>query len=93
MWAEELGLWTVPELYSGTVFSEKDLQDLTEKLVSKESVFGKVREGVVIRVADGFEDKDFSNSVMKWVRKDHVQTSDHWRTQEIVRNKLLGSVG
>jgi hypothetical protein len=37
------------------------------------------KEGVVIRLADGFHEDEFSNSVFKWVRKDHVKTIDkHW---------------
>ena len=27
-------------------------------------------------------------NVMKWVRKDHVQTTEHWKNQEIVKNKI-----
>jgi len=91
MWAEDLNLPTVPVLFSGTVESEEKLQDLTEWLCSEKSAFGETREGVVIRVARAFEDSEFSETVMKWVRKDHVQTSDHWRSQEIVKNGLVYS--
>jgi hypothetical protein len=79
---------TVPVLFVGSVASEKDLKKLTESLVCQPSVCGPTREGVVVRIAAGFNDKDFSKSVMKWVRKDHVQTTEHWKDQEIIKNKL-----
>lgn len=87
-WAAELGLPTVPVLWRGAVATESELQAITESLVKEPSVCGKTREGVVVRIENGFSDEDFSKSVMKWVRKDHVQTSDHWKDQEIIRNKL-----
>ena len=91
MWGEDLELPTVPVLFEGIIESEKELQSITEQLASEKSVFGDVREGVVIRVAEAFDDSDFSNCVMKWVRKNHVQTSDHWRNQEIIKNGLVYS--
>jgi hypothetical protein len=70
------------------VQTSKELQTLTENLAAQPSDLGSIREGVVIRKADSFEGKDFSNSVMKWVRSNHVQTSEHWKDQEIIKNKL-----
>jgi hypothetical protein len=87
-WAINLGLPTVPILFKGTVSSVKELQELTESLVKQPSACGTIREGVVVRIADVFSDEHFSKYVMKWVRKDHVQTSDHWKDQEIIKNKL-----
>jgi hypothetical protein len=86
--AKELGLPTVPVLFKGTINSEKELKDLVESLMQQPSACGGIREGVVARIADTFEDKDFSSCVMKCVRANHVQTSEHWKDQEIVRNKL-----
>jgi hypothetical protein len=87
-WTKDMGLTTVPLLWSGSVASEEELQAITESLVKEPSAHGATREGVVVRVASDFNDTDFSKSVMKWVRKDHVQTSEHWKDQEIIRNKL-----
>lgn len=87
-WAKELQVPTVPVLWKGTVFSQKELQILTESLVNQPSVYGSTREGLVIRSAGEFKDKDFAKSIMKWVRANHVQTSEHWKDQEIIRNKL-----
>jgi hypothetical protein len=86
--AEELGLPTVPVLFKGTVSSEKELQELVESFMNQPSACGGIREGVVARVARAFQDEDFSSCVMKCVRANHVQTSEHWKDQEIIKNKL-----
>jgi hypothetical protein len=52
---------------------------------------GGIREGVVARVQDEFLEIDFPNNVLKCVRANHVQTSEHWKDQEIVKNKLTGT--
>lgn len=88
LWALEINTPTVPELWSGFIKTESELQKIVEDLAKEPSKLGTVREGVVIRIAESFLDEDFSKCVMKWVRKDHVQTSDHWKDQEIVRNQL-----
>lgn len=88
IWARELNIPTVPVLFKGIVKSEKELKDLVEFLMLQTSACGGIREGVVARVANMFDDVDFSISVMKCVRANHVQTSEHWKDQEIVKNKL-----
>lgn len=45
-------------------------------------------EGLVIRKTSDFEYDDFKYSVAKAVRKNHVQTENHWMHSEIVRNEL-----
>lgn len=45
-------------------------------------------EGFVMRLADSFKYTDFSKSVVKWVRSNHVNTDSHWSTQKIIPNKL-----
>jgi len=45
-------------------------------------------EGYVVRVADAFAYDDFSTSVAKWVRPNHVQTDTHWMHQPVVPNRL-----
>lgn len=69
---------TVPVLFKGIVKSEKELKELIEKLSKEPSKLGGVREGVVARVAGMFHNDDFSSNVLKWVRKGHVQTDEHW---------------
>jgi hypothetical protein len=89
MQAEMIGLPTVPLLFRGHVGSETELYDLTESLAAEPSAFGGQREGVVTRLAGSFENRAFSQSLAKWVRADHVQTSEHWMHQAIVRQPLL----
>lgn len=88
LFADYYGLFTVPVLFRGIVNSEKELQDLVNSFMNQPSACGGIREGVVARVYGGFSDKNFSSSVMKCVRANHVQTSEHWKDQEITRNKL-----
>ena len=82
-----LDLQTVPELFSGVIRDDKELQEIVEDLVSQPSSLGGKREGIVIRNAESFLEQNFSENVMKWVRKDHVTTSSHW-TKSWVKAKL-----
>jgi hypothetical protein len=86
--AAELGLPTVPVLFRGKVGSEGELFGLTERLARAPSAFGGSREGVVVRLAGEFPDARFGQRVAKWVRKDHVQTDEHWMHQAIVPQRL-----
>ena len=88
LWAEMLGVPTVPVLFTGTVYSEKHLEDLTNGFMKQPSCCSGEREGVVVRVYDSFNNEDFSKCVMKAVRPNHVVTSSHWTSQEIIKNKL-----
>lgn len=91
--AKELSLSTVPVLFKGTVSSEKELQELVESFMNQPSACGGIREGVVARVARAFSDEEFSICIMKCVRANHVQTSEHWKDQEIIKNKLKDNTG
>ncbi len=87
LWAEEIGVPTVPVLFR--VEPSVSLEAVIRKFGGGgESKMGGEREGFVIRWADEFDDADFERAVAKWVRKDHVSTPHHWKTQEIVRNQL-----
>lgn len=88
MWAEEIGVPTVPVLFKGNVGSGKELQQLTESFMIQPSACGGIREGVVARVQHEFNDEHFEVCVLKCVRANHVQTSEHWKDQEIIKNKL-----
>lgn len=78
-----LGLYTVPVIYTG--IWNKQTQHNIERLFNK---FYTKHEGYVVRLAEPFAYDDFATSVAKWVRKDHVQTDDHWMYSKIIRNKL-----
>ena len=73
-----LDISIVPVLFKGFIKSDKELKQIVEDLVSKPSELGGQIEGIVIRNASMFHNDDFSDNVMKWVRKDHVQTDVHW---------------
>jgi hypothetical protein len=73
-----LDIPTIPVLHRGTFESEKELKDKVESLVKEQSSLGGQREGIVIRNASMFHNDDFSENVLKWVRKGHVQTDEHW---------------
>lgn len=73
-----LDIPTVPILYNGTINSKKELTDIIKRIMSEPSELGGVREGVVIRKYKQFHNDDFSSSLQKWVRKDHVTTTTHW---------------
>lgn len=72
------GVPTVPVLFKGKFESEKDLTFKVMELVAQESALGGKREGIVIRAQSGFPDEQFQMNLMKWVRKGHVTTSEHW---------------
>lgn len=74
-----LGIITAPVLYDGP-YDESVIKDI--KINPEES------EGYVVRVADDFRYSEFSTSLAKYVRKGHVQTDEHWMSQEIVPNLL-----
>jgi hypothetical protein len=73
-----LDIPTVPVLFKGVVETEKELKDLVDSLVSKPSELGGQREGIVVRNAGSFDNTDFKDNVMKWVRAGHVTTTNHW---------------
>lgn len=82
--ASLLQLETVPVLYRG-IYDEKKIKEL----YLKTSVFGGEQEGYVVRLAESFHYDDFKLSVGKFVRENHVQTSDHWLNQTIVPNGTI----
>jgi hypothetical protein len=45
------------------------------------------KEGYVVRLASSFKFDDFNKSVAKFVRKNHVQTNEHW-TKNWIKNGL-----
>lgn len=81
-WCDLLGLEHVPVLYRGTFDIEK-IKTLCDELDPEK------QEGLVIRLSDSFKFSEFNKSVVKYVRKNHVQTDEHWMNQKIVPNKLV----
>lgn len=71
-WFELFNITPVPVLYDG-IWDEKKIR-ATEKDLKWES-----NEGYVVRLAESFTYGQFKNSIVKFVRKGHVQTTKHWR--------------
>ncbi|RAT94624.1 RNA ligase family protein [Brevibacillus sp. Leaf182] len=82
-WAELLGLETAPVLYRG-IWKEETVKSC----YTKQSVFGGEQEGYVVRVTERFPYEDFKQSAAKFVRKNHVQTDQHWLSKPVVPNGI-----
>jgi len=79
-WSNLLELKTVKPIYKG-IFDEKLIKDAYEP-------YRSLHEGYVVRLQDSFHYSQFKQSVAKFVRKNHVQTSNHWKFERIEKNKL-----
>lgn len=78
-WCKLLGLEHVPLLWRG-IFDEKFIREFPID-------FSK-QEGYVVRITESFHYDDFKKYVGKFVRENHVNTSEHWMFQKVVPNKL-----
>jgi hypothetical protein len=85
-YANLLQLPTVPVLKRG-FFTAKTVEQFIIENIKKDSALGGECEGFVVRTADGFDDAHFKNCVLKYVRKNHVKTDEHW-TKNWKRAKL-----
>jgi hypothetical protein len=83
-WCSMLGFSHVPILYKGPWDKTPIMRCYTG-----ESKCGGLQEGYVVRNAGRFPYSSFSSNVAKFVRKGHVQTSEHWMMQKIVPNKVV----
>ena len=81
---EEIGVTPVPTLRRGMWEDECSALEYPSAcgLVAPGS------EGYVVRVANAFSMFDFQNKVAKYVRKNHVQTDQHWMAKAVVPNGL-----
>lgn len=76
-YAELLELPTVPVLEAGS-FTEEMVKNFIEKRMMLGSVFGGDCEGFVLRNANSYSADKFKHNVLKFVRKNHVKTNEHW---------------
>lgn len=77
--AIQYGFLTVPVCFLGAFQSMSDITEWFRHNRPSPSALGPEREGFVMRTVDGFDGADFSTHVCKYVRKNHVQTDQHWR--------------
>lgn len=79
VWADLLGLITVPVLYRG-IWDAKLIKGMYDAKLGK--------EGYVVRIADRFDYGEFKMAMGKFVRKNHVTTNHHWKFSNIELNEL-----
>jgi hypothetical protein len=91
-WAFKLGFITVPNVFGITEIpingSIKKLEELITWAGDERIEYGN-EEGIVVRNTDEFYFDQFKHNVAKYVRANHIQTSQHWSKQPIVKNELL----
>ncbi|MCY9581425.1 RNA ligase family protein [Paenibacillus alvei] len=83
-WADKLQLAVVPVLYRG-IWDE----EAAKKCYTMQSCCGGEQEGYVVRLASAFQYDAFKDSVAKFVRRNHVQTDEHWLSKPIEPNRLI----
>jgi len=83
-WFKMLGITPVEQLYRG-IWDEKLVESL---IMANGSFMGEGEEGYVVRTVEEFKYEDFQKHLAKYVRKNHVQTDEHWMNKEIVKNGL-----
>jgi hypothetical protein len=82
-WFERLGIRPVQVLFDGLwedFYKDKEFMEYVVKDHDK--------EGYVVRIADRFWFNDFHRFVAKYVRRDHVQTDEHWMAGPVIPNGL-----
>ena len=77
-YAQQRNIPVVPVLFRGRFRSVADLRTFIAQAHGAPSALGGEREGVVMRLAQGFSAAEFQDSVCKSVRPGHVQTDEHW---------------
>ncbi len=77
-YTQEKRIPLVPVLFKGRFASVAEMQEFLDGAHGGSSALGGEREGIVLRLADGFPASKFSECVCKSVREGHVQTEDHW---------------
>lgn len=77
-----LNLVTVPVIYKGP-YNRELIEYIFESYKSQ-------HEGYVIRLRDRFRFEDFTKSLAKYVRPNHVQTDEHWMNKKVEPNGLKG---
>ena len=78
---ELFGITPVEVIYDGPF-------DINKLMLIAKQLDTNINEGFVVRNKESFEYKDFSKNVVKYVRKNHVQSDQHWMHAAIVKNEL-----
>lgn len=82
---EKTGLKMVPIFYYGKFNAERIHKEFEKYCKnSKDEV-----EGYVVRPMSYISFENYSNYVAKFVRKNHVQTDQHWMESKLIKNGLI----
>jgi len=81
-WGNLMYIPVVDELYRG-IWDEGKIKSLYTSFHN-----GCECEGFVVRTVGSFKYEDFQKNVAKFVRKNHVITSNHWMQEKIIKNIL-----
>lgn len=76
--AAERNIPVVPVIFRGVFASVAEMRRFIERGHADQSALGGEREGIVVRIAEGFAGAEFAHNVCKSVRPNHVQTDQHW---------------
>ena len=79
--AADLEINLVPVVYKG-IYRDSIIRECVSKLDLT------TQEGLVVRLADSYNYSEFTSSVAKWVRPNHVTTADHWKHNKLELNNL-----
>ena len=88
-----MGLGRIKKKYQGnqaeivTKINKLDVEDRLAIEGMKDVSAYRMKEGLVERIEDEFDDDVFHLNLRKFVRKGHVQTDEHW-TRSWKRQKL-----
>lgn len=82
-----LDIHHVPILFRG---SWDDASIFMQELAKK--IDTKNMEGFVVRVTREFLYSEFDSVVAKFVRKNHVQTDEHWKSAPIIPNNIISNM-
>jgi ATP-dependent RNA circularization protein (DNA/RNA ligase family) len=86
-WCDIFNLQHVPVIYEGK-YEEKTIKSLYSPLKPNNDEM----EGYVIRKSDSFYLKDFKSNIAKFVRANHIRSSNHWLNQKMVKNDLAEEI-
>jgi hypothetical protein len=89
LFADDLGLGTVPVLAEINVNDARELEKIVTTEAVKPSLFGPRREGAVVRWRMGYAESEFERAIAKWVRANHVETDEHWKHGPIRKQGLV----
>jgi hypothetical protein len=87
-WGQLLDIPICPVWFHG-FFSEGHTMEYGEQVdAGMKDQHGNEVEGFVVRNTDSFDYSKFRDNVSKFVRRNHVQTNQHWIRTAIVKNEL-----